>query len=322
VICSFEGTYRALPGWPIETQWSTHYSQSSLPASGGGRSTFVATDQKISAIHTEQVASESVIENEIPTYRAISARAIFSVAFGALSACSFAHPFFYVFVILAIGFGIWAHLKIKQLPDILTGKGLANAGIGMGLVFGLASGTVSTVEYLVRQRQATLFAKSYVEVLKRADLPEMLWYNAHPDLRKGKTAAQIMEELDSKPQERKMMEMSLGPLAQMMRLQRRLSSTKGQNVRFIRIAAVGEEAGNSMELKIYALALYEIDGPPSEKFPEAREYALAVLKARPVGRVYEWWVQEVMYPYTNQTYSPAEQPVGDSHGHGEGGHSH
>ena len=110
----------------------------------------MATDQKISTIDTEPVASGPVIENEIPTYRAISARAIFSVAFGVLSACTLAHPFFYVFAILAIGFGIWAHLKIQQFPDMLTGQGLANVGIGLGLVFGLASGTFSTVQYFVQ----------------------------------------------------------------------------------------------------------------------------------------------------------------------------
>jgi hypothetical protein len=74
------------------------------------------------------------------------------------------------------------------------------------------------------------------------------------------------------------------------------------------------------DLKIYALALYQIDGPPSRGFSSEREYAMAVMKARPVGRVYEWWIDEIMYPFTNQKYVPAEQPVGD--GHGEGGHSH
>ncbi len=278
----------------------------------------MAVQQKTSTIDAEQVASAPVIENEIPTYRAISARAIFSVAFGVLSGCSFAHWIFYVFAVLAIVFGIWAHLKIQQLPDILTGKGLANFGIGLGLVFGLASGTVSTVEYMVRMRQATLFANTFAAVLERADRAEMLWYNAHPDMRKGKTAAQVAEDLDSKPNERKMMEMSMGPLAQMVKLQKRLASTKGQEVKFVKIVAIGDEAGLGTDLKIYALALYRIEGAPSKDSPLDHEYTLAVMKARPVGRVYEWWVHEVMYPYTNQTYVPAEEPVG----HGEDGHGH
>ncbi len=282
----------------------------------------MATDQKISTIDTEPAASGPVIENEIPTYRAISIHSIFSVACGVLSACSFAHWFFYVFAVLAVGFGIWAHWRIQQLPDILTGKGLANFGIGLGLIFGLGSGTVSTVQYLVRLRQATLFANKYVEVLRGADLSEMLWYNAHPDLRKGKSAAQVMEELDSKPRERKMMEMTMGPLAKMLKLQQRLSSTKGQNVRFVRIETVGEDEGLGTDLKIYALALYEIDGPTSTAFPEEREYAIAYLKARPTGRVYDWWVDSVIYPANPKSYALPAEPAADTHGHGEGGHSH
>ena len=70
---------------------------------------------------------------------------------------SFANPFFYVFAILAVGVGIWAHRAIRRFPDMLTGQGLANAGIGLGLVFGLASGTIATVQYVVRSKQARSF---------------------------------------------------------------------------------------------------------------------------------------------------------------------
>jgi hypothetical protein len=283
----------------------------------------VATDQKISTIDAEPAAYEPVIENEIPTYRAISTHAILSVACGVLSACSFAHWFFYVFAVLAVGLGIWAHWRIQQLPDILTGKFLANAGIGLGLIFGLGSGTVSTVQHLVRVKQATLFANKYLEVLRGADLSEMLWYNAHPDTKKGKTAAQIMEELDSKPRERKMMEMSMGPMAKMLKLHQRLSSTKGQNVKFVRIEAVGDDEGLGADMKIYALALYEIDGPTSTAFPEEREYAIALMKARRTGRIYDWWVDSVIYPVNPKSYALPQEPAGDTHGHGgEGGHPH
>ena len=278
----------------------------------------MATDQKISTIDTERVASGPVIENEIPTYRAISARAIFSVVCGVLAVCSFAHWFFYVFSILAIGFGVWAHQKIKQLPDILTGKGLANAGIFLGLVCGLASGTFFSVQYAVRTRQATLFAKQYAEVLKGADLGEMLWYNAHPDSRKGKTSAEMKAELDSKPKDRRMMEMSMGPMSQLLLVQQRLTSTKGQDVHFVRIESVGDEATHGVDVNLYAAALYQIDGPTSAKFAKEREYALAVLKARPMGRQYEWWVESLVYPYTPETYKAPEAAVGDGHDHGPG----
>ena len=93
--------------------------------------------------------------------------------------------YFYAFSILAIGLGIWAHVAIRRYPDMLTGQRLASAGIGLGLIFGLASGTISLVQYTVRSRQATLFAKHFTQVLERADKGEMFWYNAYPELQEG-----------------------------------------------------------------------------------------------------------------------------------------
>ena len=45
----------------------------------------MATDQKTSTIDAESEVAGPAIENEMPTYRAISARAVVSVACGALS---------------------------------------------------------------------------------------------------------------------------------------------------------------------------------------------------------------------------------------------
>ena len=92
----------------------------------------MAIDQKTSLIDTEHEDAGAVIENEIPTYRAISGRAVFCLVCGVLSVFSFAHPVFYAFSILAVGLGIWAHRTIRRLPDMLTGQGLASTGIGLG----------------------------------------------------------------------------------------------------------------------------------------------------------------------------------------------
>ncbi len=275
----------------------------------------MATDQKTSTTDSELMNSEPVIENEIPTYRAISARAIFSVACGVISACTFVHWFFYLFSILAIGFGIWAHQKIKELPDILTGQKLANLGIGLGLVFGLASGTFTTVQYMVRHRQATSFAKKYTEVLKRGDLGEMLWYNSTPDGRKGKTGKELVDEMESKPKEKRMIQQNMGPLSQLLNLQERVSTLKGQDVRFIQLEAIGEEATLGPVVLVYAFALFEIEGPTNKKFHEPHEYVLAVMKAKPAGSVYEWWVETLVYPYTPLSYVAPEKAADDGHGH-------
>jgi hypothetical protein len=280
----------------------------------------VATDQKTSLIDAEHDEAGTVIENEIPTYRAISGRAVVSVVCGVLSVLCFAHWVFYGFAILAIGIGIWAHRTIRRFPDMLTGQRLATAGIGLGVVFGASSVTITTVQYVVRSRQATLFATKYATVLESGDLSSILWYNAHPETRKDKTAADISRELETKPKERQMMESRVGPMAQVTKLHERITSSKGQKVRFVQLERVGEDEGTGLELQVFATALFEIAGPPSAKFPEEKQYALAVLKARPKGGKYEWWSDTVMFPYTPATYNVPVKPVGDSHG--EGGHSH
>ena len=88
----------------------------------------------------------SVIENELPTYRAISPRAVFSLICGILALFSLAHPFFYVFAVLAVVLGLSADRNIQRYPDMLTGRGLAKAGAAMGLIFGLGVFTVTTVQ--------------------------------------------------------------------------------------------------------------------------------------------------------------------------------
>jgi Domain of unknown function (DUF4190) len=280
----------------------------------------VASDQKTSLIDAEHDEAGTVIENEIPTYRAISGRAVFSVVCGVLSVLCFAHWVFYALSILAIGLGIWAHRTIRRFPDMLTGQRLASAGIACGVIFGASSLTITTVQYLVRSRQAKLFATKFATVLEAGDMSSILWYNTHPETRKDKTAADISRELDSKPMERRRMESSVGPLAQLTKLHERIASSKEQKVRFIELERVGEDEQGGLELQVFATALFEIAGPPSEKFSAEKEYALAVLKARPKGRTYEWWADTVLFPYKPATYKVPEKPVGDSHG--EAGHAH
>ena len=93
----------------------------------------MATDQKTSTLNTDPELPDSVIENELPAYRAISVRAVFSLVCGAIAIFTFAHPFFYLAAILAVVLGIVAHRAIRQHPDMLTGHGIANAGIALGL---------------------------------------------------------------------------------------------------------------------------------------------------------------------------------------------
>ena len=92
----------------------------------------MATDQKTSTLNMDSNRPDSPIENELPAYRAISTRAIFSLLFGSLAIFCFAHPIFYAIAALAVVLGVLAHRAIRQYPDMLTGHGLANAGIALG----------------------------------------------------------------------------------------------------------------------------------------------------------------------------------------------
>src|SRR5262245_43869825 len=254
----------------------------------------VATDQKARSIDSSIETIGSVIENELPTYRAISAIAILSVVCGGLSVFAFADPIFYTFPILSIALGIWAHRRIRRFPDMLTGHGLANAGILLGLLFGLSSGTIETVQYLVRSRQAERFARKYADVLKSPSMGDVIKYTRHPETVKDKTSEELLHEFEAnKTDQRHQMEMMMGPMGNLINLRKRLTGPKGQDVRFVKLESVGEDDSHGIGLQILALVLFEVSGPPSAEFPEPKQFALAILKARPKGRQYEWWADTV-----------------------------
>ena len=274
----------------------------------------MATDQKTSTLSIDPELSGSVIENELPAYRAISVRAIFSLVFGAIAIFTFAHPFFYVAAILAIVLGIVAHRTIRQNSDMLTGHGLANAGIALGLIFGLGCGTYTTVQSFVRTRLSEKFAHEYEKVLRSNSLADLLWYQMHPDGRKDKSGEELLKTLDeSKPKDKMMMEQKYG---QFLALNKRLNASKDEHIEFVAIETVGEDDSHAGEMPIYALALYEVHGPGNKDFPEKQQYAMAILKGRLKDKKYDWWVDDLKFPYTPKSYVPAAKgPPDDGHGH-------
>ena len=113
----------------------------------------MATDHKSSNVLSEPT-ERSPIENELPAYRAISSRAVLSVLCGILAVFSIASPFFYIFAVLAVVLGFTADWNIQRYPDILTGRGLAQTGAALGLIFGLGIFTVSSVQGYIHARNA------------------------------------------------------------------------------------------------------------------------------------------------------------------------
>jgi hypothetical protein len=268
----------------------------------------VATDYKPSSVDTEPSVS-SAIENELPTYRAISVRAVLGVLCGVLALFSLAHPFFYLFALLAVVLGFTADRNIQRFPDMLTGRGLAQTGVAMGLTFGLGIFTIATVQSFVRVRNAASFAEYYAGVAKTGGLADLIWLELPPLQRKGMNADEAMEKLKTAKKQDPMVYES--KTSTFRNLKKRLDSTQDQDIHFVKIENEGVEG-----LTMVALALFEIHGTPTRDFPAAQEYALAIMKGtKEGGKGYEWWVEDLRYPYKPATEAIPEKPVDDGHGH-------
>jgi hypothetical protein len=228
---------------------------------------------------------------------------------GILAVFSLAHPSFYAFAILAVVLGFTADRNIQRYPDILTGRGLAQTGAAMGLIFGLGIFTTTTVQGLLRTRNAQSFANYYVGVFKTGGLGDILWLGMPPSQRKSMSPEEVLQKLQTaKKQESAAFEMRTASLRN---LKKRLDSSKDQEIHFVKVEREGDEG-----LTHVALALLEVHGQPSLEFPQKEEYAMAILKGNAQGgKGLEWWVDEVVYPYKPQSAILPESPVDDGHGH-------
>jgi Domain of unknown function (DUF4190) len=259
------------------------------------------------------VTALSAIENEIPAYRAISPGALVSLVLGIVSILCYASQFFLVTAAAAIGAGALAVRKIRQRPDTLTGEKFAQAGIALGLIFGLTSYTITTVQGMLRERAAVAFGRQFELVLNKGSLDDVIWYSQHPDRRKDITPATLVTEMKSKQGDARMFDMQTQSFRD---LKARLDEP-GASTRFRRVEGHSDDGQF-----VYAYALYEIDLPAPKKPDEKTTYALAILQATRKGSAYEWWVSDLKYPYTPSSYVAPDKPV-DEHGHGEGdGHGH
>ena len=189
----------------------------------------------------------------------------------------------------------------------MTGRGLAQTGAALGLIFGLGIFTVSSVQDFIRKSKAETFARYYAEAFKAGTLADLLWLEIPPVQRKSVSAEDVIKKAQSK-KEAMMYEMKTGPLRN---LKKRLDSSKDQEIHFVRLENEARDG-----LILVALALFEVHGPESKDFPQKEEYALATLKGTAEGgKDYEWWVDDFQYPYQPATAALPEKPVDDGHRH-------
>jgi hypothetical protein len=278
----------------------------------------VSTEQPGHLIAEEAPPKVSPIENELPTYRAISNLAVFSVICGVAASFSFADLTFLVFSVLAIILGALALRAIRRNPDVLTGTRLANTGIALGLVFGLTVLTYTGIQYMIVKREATKFAQEYAKVLQDGSFGDVLLYRDPPDRRKEQTGQDKQKEFDEmKSRDRMMLEQRMAPLRSLHAVLQ-----KGGRIQFVDVENQGIDESIVGSVYYYAAVLYEIEGgaPGSQPGAHEHQYALALFKGRPKGRHFEWWVDDTRFPYMRETFKVESKPVDDGHGHAPGGH--
>jgi hypothetical protein len=247
-----------------------------------------------------------VIENELPSYRAISGGAVASLLLGLASILSFADRWFVVAGVAAIVVGILAVRKITRYSDVLTGQGIAQAGIALGLIFSLSSVTVAAVQGWTVKKSAERFARNYAKVLQTGTMADIVWHRFEPSMRKGKQPQEMLDEMVKNATDPTMMEAYLGGLRN---IQNRISRPE-QRIRFVEIEAAGYD-----RLTPFAFALFQIDGPDEQGKPKT-EYVMIELKCNPDQPGLNWYITEVVYPYTRKSHELKVEPVDDGHGHG------
>lgn len=272
----------------------------------------MSIDQNANATVAEPM--DSAIENEIPTYRAISRGAVFALVFGVLAILSYASLDFLAFSALAILCGWQADRKIQRYSDTLTGRGLAQSGFGLGLIFGLTAISIVLVQGFLRSTDAKRFGLTFEKVVQSGTLNEAIWYTQPPSSRVNTTPDEAVKSMKASASNAMMFEQSIANI----KLLKQAVDNDQSTVHYDGIERHGEDG-----LNMFAAIRYELHAAKPPKPEDTERFALAHCLAIQNERgKYEWMVKDIQFPYKPGTFKPVEAPVDDGHGHGGGGHSH
>jgi hypothetical protein len=267
----------------------------------------VAIDQTPSSSTSDQIP-KAAIDNEFPTYRAISSLAVFSLIFGLLSVFSFASLWFLLLMAGSTITGWLAIRRIRRVPEILTGRSLAVVGIGVGLLFGLSAITHEVVQEILTSMDARNFANHYMEILKEKPISLALWYEQNIEYRTQNSPDKIVEEIKKAAKSPSGGDNYLTKSTPYVQIKERLKSP-GQELHYSKI-----ESKLILGLTTYANVLLEVDGPVTKEFPK-KEYALIQLTKQPGAGKYDWVVKEFKFPYTPSSATVEVPHEDDGHGH-------
>ena len=247
------------------------------------------------------------IENEIPAYRAISGMAIASLVLGLLSALSFADLTFLVAAAGAVGAGVLADRKVRRMPDMLTGRGLAQAGVFLGLIFGLAAVTHDQVDKFLLHRKINAFADEIIKTLADGDVTEVMWYKQTPAARAGKSPKELHQKaMATSKMQRYEYEMGLQQVA----------AIKAKLARGGHLHRIGIESAGYQDLQPYGAVLVEVEGVPEPETPHESNLIGLVVKGEKKAGAYKWYLASLLPDRKRgEGYIPPPKPVDDGHGH-------
>ena len=287
--------------------------------------------------------TQGAFENELPTYRAISPMALFSTSCGLLSVLSFVSPNWLGVAFIAVAAGLIADYRIRKVPDLLTGRSFAHAGIAMGLVFSVTSLSYSYWATYTLNRNSMAFAKEFTQTLNVTkskpvlDTSDVMWYMLPPTYRSGvspeEARAKIAELTGEKGSEK---------VVTVEMLVRKLVQFAGPDNP---IEVVSVEDSFFQDGDVYATVLLHLiggqkavnnhaheDSAKSKDQPGASnpdqsitdeggpQNALLVIHGMVMGREYQFYVDQLKYPYSPKSYKAVPtKPKADDDGHG---HAH
>lgn len=81
-------------------------------------------------------------------YRALSALAVTSLVLGVCSLAAFLDWSLALFPLVGIVFAVWAIIRIRRNPELLTGTGIARAGLALSILCWAGGWTWLTYDYL------------------------------------------------------------------------------------------------------------------------------------------------------------------------------
>lgn len=247
----------------------------------------------------------SVIENELPAYRAVLPMAVVALILGVLSVLSFASYYLLALAVLAVLIGIFADRKIQKFADLYTGRGLAQAGVGLGLIFGLTAVTVSSVQGFLNARQASAFGREYAKVLSAGTFDQAVWWTQPPSGRVSFTPEKLMAELTGSPTNAHAFDEKNAGLKSL----KKALNTPGAALHFQKLESSGIDG-----LTPFGVILYEAHAPQAAE-PEGFARVICKATQNKLG-AYEWWVEAVTYPVKPETaYELPAKAVDDGHGH-------